>query len=110
MTDDPFREAREKIRRQQEARARQEEMDKRLAEAREKAQEQASKPQSSEASSLTAYTIHYTVKPGDTLSAIAEKFYGDAKRWPEIYEANKDVIGDNPNLIKPGQELKIPKK
>ena len=49
----------------------------------------------------------YTVKSGDTLSAIGQQ-HGVA--WREIYEANKDVIGDNPDLIKPGQKLRIPKK
>ena len=50
----------------------------------------------------------YVVKAGDSLSKIAKNLYGDAKRWPEIYEANKDLIGDNPNLIHPGQEYRIP--
>jgi nucleoid-associated protein YgaU len=49
----------------------------------------------------------YVVKPGDTLSKIAKEFYGDANRWPEIYEANKDQI-ENPNLIHPDQEFIIP--
>lgn len=50
----------------------------------------------------------YVVKSGDSLSAIAKKLLGDASLWPKIYEANKDVIGDNPNLIHPGQEYTIP--
>ena len=50
----------------------------------------------------------YVVKSGDSLSKIAKELYGDAKRWPEIYEANKQLIGDNPNLIHPGQKLRIP--
>ena len=49
----------------------------------------------------------YTVKSGDTLSAIAKREYGDATEWRRIYEANRDKI-DNPDLIHPGQELKIP--
>lgn len=49
----------------------------------------------------------YTVKSGDTLSAIAEREYGDAGEWRRIYEANRDRI-DNPDLIHPGQELRIP--
>ena len=53
---------------------------------------------------------HYTVKEGDTLSGIAKKFYDDAAKYMVIYEANKDLIGDDPNAIKVGQELKIPPK
>lgn len=49
----------------------------------------------------------YVVKSGDTLSGIAQAMYGDAGRWPAIFEANKDKISD-PNLIHPGQELRIP--
>jgi nucleoid-associated protein YgaU len=49
----------------------------------------------------------YVVKSGDSLSKIAQQFYGDAKRWPEIFEANKDKIKD-PNVINVGQELRIP--
>ncbi len=52
----------------------------------------------------------HTVKAGETLSDLALKYYGSAvkDKWMAIYEANKAVIGDNPNLIKPGQVLKIP--
>ena len=49
----------------------------------------------------------YTVKAGDTLSKIGQH-HGVA--WRDIHEANRDVIGDNPDLIKPGQKLRIPKK
>ena len=49
----------------------------------------------------------YTVADGDNLSKIAKKFYGDSKQWRRIFEANKDKI-ENPDLIYPGQELKIP--
>ena len=52
----------------------------------------------------------YVVKAGDSLSKIAAEHLGDASRWPEIYEKNKDVIGDNPNLIHPGQEYVLPEK
>ncbi|NLF00556.1 MAG: LysM peptidoglycan-binding domain-containing protein [Anaerolineales bacterium] len=50
----------------------------------------------------------YVVKSGDSLSKIAKEQLGDAKRWPEIFELNKDKI-KNPNLIYPGQELTLPK-
>ena len=50
----------------------------------------------------------YTVKSGDCLCAIARRFYGDDKRYIDIYNANKNIIGGNPNLIMPGQKLTIP--
>jgi nucleoid-associated protein YgaU len=49
----------------------------------------------------------YTVQSGDSLYAIAAKFLGDGNRWPHIYNINKNVIGSNPHLIRPGQVLKI---
>lgn len=49
----------------------------------------------------------YTVKSGDTLSAIAKREYGDANQWKRIFDANRDLIED-PDLIHPGQELRIP--
>jgi nucleoid-associated protein YgaU len=57
-------------------------------------------------SSSTAIKIH-EVKSGDSLSKIAKQEYGDAAKWPLIFEANKDVLKD-PNKIFPGQKLKIP--
>lgn len=50
----------------------------------------------------------YTVQKGDTLSKIAKHHLGDANAWRKIYDANKSVIGDNPDKIFPGQKLKIP--
>jgi nucleoid-associated protein YgaU len=49
----------------------------------------------------------YTVASGDSLSKIAKKLYGDANQWRRIFEANRDLIKD-PDLIYPGQTLKIP--
>jgi nucleoid-associated protein YgaU len=51
----------------------------------------------------------YTVVAGDSLSKIAKREYGDANAWTRIYEANRDIIKD-PDLIHPGQTLKIPAK
>lgn len=49
----------------------------------------------------------YTVKKGDSLSKIAKQVYGDAQQWRKIHEANRDII-ENPDLIHPGQVLKLP--
>jgi nucleoid-associated protein YgaU len=49
----------------------------------------------------------YVVVAGDSLSKIAKRYYGDANKWPRIHEANRDQI-KNPDLIHPGQRLKIP--
>ncbi len=49
----------------------------------------------------------YTVKPGDTLSKIAEHMLGDRNAYMDIFNANRDQLSD-PNQIKPGQVLKIP--
>ena len=53
-------------------------------------------------------TQYYVIKSGDTLSAIAKQVYGDANKYPKIFEANREVIKD-PNLIFPGQKIRIPK-
>lgn len=49
----------------------------------------------------------YTVKAGDTLSAIAKEHLGSANAYMRIFEANKDQLTD-PNKIKPGQVLRLP--
>lgn len=50
----------------------------------------------------------YEVKSGDSLSKIAKAFYGDAMKYPTIFEANKPMLTDV-DLIYPGQMLRIPK-
>lgn len=50
----------------------------------------------------------YTVVKGDCLWNIAKKFYGNGSKYSIIYNANRSVIGGNPNLIYPGQVLTIP--
>ncbi len=51
----------------------------------------------------------YTVVSGDSLSKIAKRFYGDAMKYPVIFEANKPML-KNPDTIYPGQVLRIPPK
>lgn len=53
------------------------------------------------------YTQTYVVQSGDSLSKIAQKYYGDASLYTKIFEANRDVLKD-PNKISPGQKLRIP--
>ena len=50
----------------------------------------------------------YTVVGGDSLSKIAKHHYGDAAKWHQIYEANKAIIGSNPDHIEVGQVLTLP--
>ena len=59
-------------------------------------------------SAPVACTVTHTVQAGETLSHIALHYYGNATRWPEIHEANRAIIGDNPDVIKVGQQLCVP--
>ena len=59
------------------------------------------------AGSAAAAATFYTVKKGDTLSAIAKAHYGAASKYPVIFEANKPMLKD-PDKIYPGQVLRIP--
>jgi nucleoid-associated protein YgaU len=51
--------------------------------------------------------VFCTVKSGDTLSGIAKEQYGNAMKFPAIFEANRPMLSD-PNKIYPGQVLRIP--
>ena len=51
----------------------------------------------------------HIVQKGDSLWKIAKKYLGDGSRYTEIYKQNKNIIGPNPNIIKVGQKLTIPK-
>jgi Tfp pilus assembly protein FimV len=50
---------------------------------------------------------HYAVRPGDTLSSIAQRFYGNPADWRGLYQVNRSVIR-NPNVIDPGEVLNVP--
>lgn len=50
----------------------------------------------------------YTIKSGDSLSKIAKQYYGDAMKYPMLFEANREVI-KHPDKIYPGQQIRIPK-
>jgi nucleoid-associated protein YgaU len=62
---------------------------------------------SSSTASTPAAGRTYTVQKGDSLSKIAKREYGDAQSWRRIYEANRNTI-QNPDLIYPGQVIRIP--
>jgi len=63
------------------------------------------KPQTSPAEN--PYAQYHVVEKGDTLSKIAKQYYGDAGLYPQIFEANRNILSD-PNKIYPGQKLLIP--
>jgi len=50
---------------------------------------------------------YYEIKSGDTLWAVAKQFYGDGNKYPQIFEANREVIKD-PDKIYVGQKIRIP--
>jgi nucleoid-associated protein YgaU len=64
-------------------------------------------PAPAAASAAPAATKIHVVEKGDTLGAIAKKYYGKAGAYMKIFEANRDVL-DDPDKIKPGQKLRIP--
>ncbi len=51
---------------------------------------------------------YYVIKSGDTLWGIAAEFLGNGSKYPEIFEANREVIED-PDKIFVGQKIRIPK-
>jgi nucleoid-associated protein YgaU len=65
-------------------------------------------PGSTGTGGTTAQEDSYVVVAGDSLSKIAKRQYGDMNLWRRIYEANRDQIKD-PDLIHPGQKLRIPR-
>ncbi len=55
-----------------------------------------------------ATDTRYTVRAGETLSAIARQHYGDESKWHIIYEANRPTIGNDPDRLREGMKLVIP--
>ncbi len=50
----------------------------------------------------------YIVHQGDSLFSIAQQVYGDGNQWQKIYQANRQIIGSDPNQLQPGMILSIP--
>jgi len=59
------------------------------------------------APAATEKVEYYEIVSGDTLSAVAQKYYGKASAYMRIFEANREVIKD-PDKIYPGQKIRIP--
>ncbi len=64
-------------------------------------------PPKAESATDNPYAQYHVVQKGDTLSKIAQEYYGDAKLYPQIFDANRDILTD-PDKIRPGQKLRIP--
>ena len=59
--------------------------------------------------SLAAQEARYhVVSPKETLFSLARSYYSDQRRWKDIYAANSEMIGSDPNRIYVGQKLRIP--
>jgi len=67
----------------------------------------AAAPAPAAAATAPAAAKVHVVEKGDTLGAIAKKYYGKASAYMKIFEANKDILTD-PDKIKPGQKLRLP--
>jgi len=57
--------------------------------------------------STAAAPRRHTIQPGDTLSKIAQQYYGNRAKWRDIYAANRDVM-KNEGDLKAGMVLKLP--
>lgn len=71
---------------------------------------QAGRVEQAAAAQQAAFMAEHTLKADETLSHMALKYYGHATEpyWRLIYEANKEIIGDNPSRVRPGMTIKIP--
>ena len=63
--------------------------------------------QQAAAPAAAAKTQYYTIESGDSLSKIADRFYGDPQKYKDLFEANREVIQD-PDKIYPGQKIRVP--
>ena len=73
-----------------------------VSDPKQKTEKLAQAPQASSSAST-----EYTVKAGDTLSHLALQYYGNARKWPQIYEANKETM-KNPHYLFIGQKILVP--
>jgi len=52
--------------------------------------------------------VEYIIRPNDNLSSIAQQYYGNPNQWRYIYNANRDKIGGNPDILQAGMKIEIP--
>lgn len=52
----------------------------------------------------------YVVEPGESFSSIAKDAYGEMALWPAIFDASRSVVAGNPDLLRPGQTITIPRR
>ena len=64
-------------------------------------------PVPASAQSKKAPDVVHHVKPGENLWAIAKQYLGRGALWPRVYQANRQLIGKNPSLIRPGMRLRL---
>ncbi|MGI9147455.1 MAG: LysM peptidoglycan-binding domain-containing protein [Chloroflexota bacterium] len=64
--------------------------------------------QRSVAPDASPIAAEYSVEAGDTLRSIADKLYGDADLWPSLYDANREIIGPDPDALLVGMRLRVP--
>ena len=76
----------------------------------EQARKTAEAASAAQAAAKAQVMTEHTLKADETLSHLSLKYYGSAYEpyWRVIYEANKDLIGDNPARVRPGMVIKIP--
>ncbi|OIR07404.1 LysM domain/BON superfamily protein [mine drainage metagenome] len=65
---------------------------------------QAARPQQGQATTMR----HHTVRPGDTLYSLAQRYYGNRTRWKDIYQANRNLLKSERDVLRVGMDLKIP--
>jgi len=73
-----------------------------------KAAKPAAAPKAEKTAASARQPLRHRTTPGETLSNLSLRYYQTPRRWKDIYEANKRVLGDNPREITAGQVLVIP--
>ncbi|MEM6333472.1 MAG: LysM peptidoglycan-binding domain-containing protein, partial [Planctomycetota bacterium] len=70
--------------------------------------QRASDDRAAEAVEAPRAELRHTIQSGENLSSISQRYYGQAGRWRALFNANRDVLGNNPNAIRAGMVIVIP--